>query len=82
MTSNRYLTEVLAESRETLLAFVDRIAFVGFVPKGFSNPKPIQQVMRQNVAVRPAALRAYLSIQDLEGGQDGCRVGCRRPPCT
>jgi MoxR-like ATPase len=73
MTSNRYLTEVLDESRETLLAFVDRIAFVGFVPKGFSSPKPMQQVMRQNVAGRPPALRAYLSIQDLDVLQDAAQ---------
>jgi MoxR-like ATPase len=66
MTSNRYLSEVLDESRETLLAFVDRIAFVGFVPKGFSNPEPMRQVMRHNVCGRPPALRAYLSIQDLD----------------
>ncbi|HEX2872985.1 MAG TPA: AAA family ATPase, partial [Polyangiaceae bacterium] len=70
MTSNRYLTEVLDESRETLLAFVDRIAFVGFVPKGFSSPDPMRRVMRQNVGARPAALRAYLSIQDLDVLQD------------
>jgi MoxR-like ATPase len=70
MTSNRYLTEVLDESRETLLAFVDRIAFVGFVPKGFSSPEPMRQVMRANVGARPAALRAYLSIQDLDVLQD------------
>jgi MoxR-like ATPase len=66
MTSNRYLTEVLDESRETLLAFVDRIAFVGFVPKGFSSPEPMRQVMRQNVAGQAARLRAYLSIQDVD----------------
>ena len=70
MTSNRYLTEVLDESRETLLAFVDRIAFVGFVPKGFSSPEPMRQVMRHNVGSRPAPLRAYLSIQDLDVLQD------------
>src|SRR6478735_2304971 len=33
MTSNRYLAEVLESSRDTLLAFVDRVAFVGFVPR-------------------------------------------------
>ena len=39
MTTNRYLAEVLQESRETLLAFVDRIAFVNFVPRGFAHEK-------------------------------------------
>ncbi|MDF3068450.1 MAG: putative 2-component regulator [Polyangiaceae bacterium] len=72
MTSNRYLTEVLEESRESLLAFVDRIAFVGFVPKGFSNPEPMRLVMRQNLAGGRPALRAYLTIQDLDVLQDAC----------
>src|SRR5690606_15645808 len=30
MTSNRYLAEILEGSRDTLLAFIDRIAFVSF----------------------------------------------------
>ena len=38
MTTNRYLTEVLEDSRQTLLAFVDRIAFVSFIPRGFAKP--------------------------------------------
>jgi len=70
MTSNRYLTEVLEESRESLLAFVDRIAFVGFVPKGFSSPAPMRQVMRQSLSGGAAPLHAYLTIQDLDVLQD------------
>jgi MoxR-like ATPase len=66
MTSNRYLTEVLDDSRETLLAFVDRIAFVGFVPKGFSSSEPMRAVMRQNASGPATRLRAYLSIQDID----------------
>ena len=38
MTSNRYIADVLEQARETLLAFVDRIAFIGFVPRGFADP--------------------------------------------
>src|SRR6478609_2225398 len=77
MTSNRYLTEVLDESRESLLAFVDRIAFVGFVPKGFSSDAPMKQVMRQSLSGGSAPLHAYLTIQDLDELQsvvDGLRV--------
>jgi MoxR-like ATPase len=66
MTSNRYLSEVLDESREPLLAFVDRIAFVGFVPKGFSSPEPMRRVIQQNVSGHSRQLRAYLSIQDVD----------------
>ncbi|HEY0464135.1 MAG TPA: AAA family ATPase [Polyangiaceae bacterium] len=82
MTSNRYLTEVLDESRETLLAFVDRIAFVGFVPKGFSNPEPMRRVMRQGMGGPAPALRAYLSIQDLDLLQEASdRVGFAADGC-
>ncbi|HYQ16397.1 MAG TPA: AAA family ATPase [Polyangiaceae bacterium] len=78
MTSNRYLTEVLDESRESLLAFVDRIAFVGFVPKGFSSDAPMKLVMRQSLA-GAAPLRAYLTIQDLDVLQ-GVVDNLRLPP--
>src|SRR5947199_1124129 len=44
MTSNRYLVEVLASER--LLAFVDRIAFLNFVPKGFADPDALAAVLR------------------------------------
>jgi len=70
MTSNRYLSEVLEESRESLLAFVDRIAFVGFVPKGFSSDAPMRQVLRQSLTGGAAPLHAYLTIQDLDVLQD------------
>jgi MoxR-like ATPase len=66
MTSNRYLTEVLEESKDSLLAFVDRIAFVGFVPKGFSSDQPMRRVMRQNLGNAPKLLHANLTIQDLD----------------
>lgn len=67
MTSNRYLSEVLEGSRETLLAFVDRVAFVNFVPRGFGNPACLTEVLRRQVAGRkPPALRAPLTIQDLD----------------
>ena len=33
-----YLAEILEGSRDTLLAFVDRIAFVAFMPRGFADP--------------------------------------------
>src|SRR3954447_23442284 len=36
MTSNRYLADIL--DNERLVAFVDRIAFLSFVPKGFAAP--------------------------------------------
>ena len=67
MTSNRYISEVLEQSRETLLAFVDRIGFIGFVPRGFADPDALATVLRRNVGgVGRPKLDALLTIQDLD----------------
>ncbi|HEY8074127.1 MAG TPA: AAA family ATPase [Labilithrix sp.] len=67
MTTNRYLAEVLESSRETLLAFVDRVAFVSFVPKGFAQPASLEKVLRTQVGgMRAPSLKAVLTIQDLD----------------
>ncbi len=67
MTTNRYLAEVLESSRETLLAFVDRIAFVAFVPKGFGAPGSMGRVLRSQVGgSRTGAWKSVLTIQDLD----------------
>lgn len=67
LTTNRYIADVLEHSRETLLAFVDRIAFVGFVPRGFSKPEQLERVLRREVGgtTRPS-LDALLTVQDLD----------------
>ncbi len=65
MTSNRYLAEIL--DNERLVAFVDRIAFLSFVPKGFADPDALDQVLRTQVAGRkPPELETRLTIQDLD----------------
>ena len=65
MTTNRYLVEVLASER--LVAFVDRIAFLNFVPKGFANPEALAEVLRRQVAYASSATpSAPLTIQDLD----------------
>jgi hypothetical protein len=66
MTTNRYLAEVLEGSRETLLAFVDRIAFVSFVPKGFTDPASLGRVVRSQIGGARRPLTALLTIQDLD----------------
>src|SRR5687767_6792870 len=67
MTTNRYLSEILEHSRDTLLAFVDRIAFVSFVPKGFANPESLEYVLRTQVAgQRSSRLSAPLTIQNID----------------
>lgn len=71
MTTNRYLAEVLESSRESLLAFVDRIAFVSFVPKGFATKGAMGAVLRSQVGgVRAPELRSLLTIQDIDVLQD------------
>ena len=67
MTTNRYVAEVLESARETLLAFVDRIAFIGFVPRGFADPSRLSEVLRHEIGGlgRPL-LEAPLSVQDLD----------------
>ena len=67
MTSNRYVADVIEQSRETLLAFVDRIAFVSFVPRGFADPSSLSMVLDRHVAgCASSALDALLTIQDLD----------------
>jgi MoxR-like ATPase len=68
MTTNRYLTEVLEENRRTLLAFVDRIAFVSFVPRTFAHPEHLRAVVRASVEPR-GPLTARLTIQDVDALQ-------------
>jgi MoxR-like ATPase len=68
MTTNRYLAEVLEGSRETLLAFVDRIAFVAFVPKGFASTANLANVLKRQVGTS-GVLGAELTIQDLDALQ-------------
>jgi MoxR-like ATPase len=70
MTTNRYLAEVLESSRETLLAFVDRVAFVSFVPKGFATPANLSNVLRKQVGgTGMPRLTEALTIQDLDALQ-------------
>ncbi len=70
MTTNRYLAEVLESSRETLLAFVDRVAFVSFVPKGFATTNNLSNVLRRQVGgTGNTRLAESLTIQDLDALQ-------------
>jgi MoxR-like ATPase len=65
MTSNRYLVEVLENER--LVAFVDRIAFLNFVPKGFATAASLTEVLRRQVAGHGTTLtHARLTVEDLD----------------
>ncbi len=65
MTTNRYLAEILEGARETLLAFVDRIAFVSFVPRGFASDATLASVLKRQVG-GAGGHSAMLTIQDLD----------------
>ena len=69
MTSNRYLAEVLEESRVTLLAFVDRIAFVGFVPRGFAHPERLNALVAATLDSRRELVQR-LTVEDVDELQD------------
>src|SRR5690606_22515102 len=67
MTTNRYIADVIENARETLLAFVDRIAFIAFVPRGFARASNMQRVLERHVAkAHVQRLDALLTIQDLD----------------
>lgn len=67
MTTNRYIADVIENARETLLAFIDRIAFISFVPRGFADHRNMNRVLERFVAhASTARLDALLTIQDLD----------------
>ncbi|MBS2032640.1 MAG: AAA family ATPase [Deltaproteobacteria bacterium] len=63
-TTNRYLSELLAARPETLLAFSDRVAFAGFVPKGFVEGGSRMAVLA-TAAGRTPPLIARLALEEL-----------------
>ncbi|MEW5737798.1 MAG: AAA family ATPase [Myxococcota bacterium] len=70
MTSNRYLSEVLQRSPETLQAFADRISFICFTPKSFARKSSRAQMLwRAQTGQRPA-LHERLTLQQLDVLQD------------
>jgi len=70
MTSNRYLSEVLARSPELLLAFADRLSFICFVPKSFARKESRAAMLQRFSQGSRPDLRAQLTLQQLELLQD------------
>ncbi|MFZ5469221.1 MAG: AAA family ATPase [Myxococcota bacterium] len=66
MTSNRYLSEVLARSPELLLAFADRLSYICFCPKAFARPASRAAMLSRAVKGQRPELRASLSLQQLD----------------
>ncbi|HLL55078.1 MAG TPA: AAA family ATPase, partial [Myxococcaceae bacterium] len=65
MTSNRYLSEVLARSPELLLAFADRLSFICFVPKAFARRSSRAAMLQRSTREQVPELRAQLTLQQL-----------------
>ncbi len=66
MTSNRYLSEVLARSPELLLAFADRLSFISFVPKSFARRASRAAMLHRFMHGARPDLRAGLTLQQLD----------------
>jgi MoxR-like ATPase len=64
-TTNRYLSELLAARPETLLAFADRVAFAGYVPKGFAEPTS-RLHMLTHAAGRGVPVKSTIKLTDLQ----------------
>jgi hypothetical protein len=70
MTSNRYLSEVVARSPETLQAFADRISFICFCPKSFARKSSRTQMLLRASDGQRVSLKARLTLQQLDVLQD------------
>src|SRR5215831_18622071 len=60
LTSNRFLSEVVARVPELLLAFADRIAFRAFVPSSFARAESRQALLRGALRARTPAVEVTL----------------------
>jgi MoxR-like ATPase len=60
LTSNRFLSEVVARVPELLLAFADRIAFRAFVPSSFSRAESRHALLRGALRARTPAVEVTL----------------------
>ncbi|HVP60924.1 MAG TPA: AAA family ATPase [Myxococcaceae bacterium] len=60
LTSNRFLSEVVARVPELLLAFADRIAFRAFVPSSFARAESRRALLRGALRARAPTVEATL----------------------
>lgn len=79
MTSNRYLSEVIQRSPETLQAFADRISFICFAPKSFSRRSSRGQMLSRAQTGQRPALHARFTLQQLDLLQEAV-VAVEVPP--
>ena len=60
LTSNRFLSEVVARVPELLLAFADRIAFRAFVPSSFARPESRRALLQGALRARTPTVEVTL----------------------
>src|SRR5262245_7015747 len=65
LTSNRFLSEVVARVPELLLAFADRIAFRAFVPSSFARAQSRHALLRGALRARTPAVEVTLPREAL-----------------
>ena len=65
LTSNRFLSEVVARVPELLLAFADRIAFRAFVPSSFARAESRRALLEGALRARTPAVEATLPRSSL-----------------
>ncbi len=65
LTSNRFLSEVVARVPELLLAFADRIAFRAFVPSTFARAESRRALLEGALRARTPAVEATLPRSSL-----------------
>lgn len=70
MTSNRYLSEVVQRSPETLQAFADRISYICYCPKQFARKSSRAQMLARASFGQRTALSERITLQHLDVLQD------------
>jgi MoxR-like ATPase len=70
LTSNRFLSEVVARVPELLVAFADRIAFQAFVPSSFARPSSRRALLVGATAARTPQVEVSLPRAALARLQD------------
>ena len=72
LTSNRFLSEVVARVPELLLAFADRIAFRAFVPSSFARPESRRALLQGALRARTPAVEVTLPRPGSRGSRRCC----------
>ena len=73
LTTNRYLSEILAARPDTLQAFTDRVAFSSFVPMSFATKGSRDALLRLAASNRPPALASAVPLESMRHLREAVR---------